>query len=163
MFNTTRMNEAGVAIRLAERFLMFPGAAARAKIAIDSAVIEIAGRGQFFDIAAFLSANRWKLVRQEGQRSWHSVYARREQQLHINSVSGTADVLLELGNRRVVAECKGGPAREETRKAARYCRRISRSSLAGAGPRSLNRHFCLYILRYFNAAQCLVLPLGASP
>jgi hypothetical protein len=109
MLNETRMSEAEVAIRLAERFLTFPGAAGHAKVAIDGAVVEIAGRGLIFDIEAFLSANRWKLVRQEGQRSWHGVYSRREQELHISSASGTADMLLQLGNRRVVAECKGGP------------------------------------------------------
>lgn len=105
----TRMSEAEVAIRLAERFLTFPGAADHAKVAIDGAVIEIAGRGRFFDIEGFLSANQWKLMRQEGKRPWHGVYSRRGQGLHINSASGTADVLLQLGNRRIVAECKGGP------------------------------------------------------
>jgi hypothetical protein len=109
MPDATRMSEAEVAIRLAERFLMFPGAADHANVAIDGAVVEIAGRGRLFDIDAFLSANKWELTRQEGKRAWHGVYSRGDKQLHISSSSGTADVLLQLGNRRVVAECKGGP------------------------------------------------------
>jgi hypothetical protein len=31
------------------------------------------------------------------------------QQLHINSKSGTGDVVVQIGQWRVVAECKGGP------------------------------------------------------
>jgi hypothetical protein len=109
MSSATKMSEAEVAIRLAERFLMFPGAADHAEIAIDGAVIEIAGGGPSFEIETFLAANRWELIRQGGKRPWHGVYSRGGKELRISSKSGTADVVLKLGNRRVVAECKGGP------------------------------------------------------
>jgi hypothetical protein len=108
MASTDRMSEAEVAIRLAERLLQLPGAGSHAEVAIDGAVIEIAGR-RIFDIEGFLATQQWKLARQHGQRSWHGIYGRRLQELHISSASGTADVVLQLGNRRAVAECKGGP------------------------------------------------------
>lgn len=109
MQEPTRMSEAEVAIRLAERFLRMPGAGQVAKVAIDGAVIEMKGQNPFFDIATFLSGNRWKLLTQKGTRAWHGVYSRDDQEIHISSTSGAADVVLQLGNRRVVAECKGGP------------------------------------------------------
>src|ERR1700724_987095 len=109
MADATRMSEAEVAIRLAERLLLVPGAADRAKDADGGGFLEIAGRGPLFDIDAFLSANKWKQTRQEGKRSWRGIYSCGDKQLHISSTSGEADVLLQLGNRRVVAECKGGP------------------------------------------------------
>ena len=108
MASTDRMSEAEVAIRLAERLLQLPGAGPHAEVAIDGAVVEIAGR-RIFDIEGFLSTQRWKLARQQGQRPWHGIYGRRLQELHVSSASGTADVVLQLGNRRAVAECKGGP------------------------------------------------------
>jgi hypothetical protein len=109
MQQPTRMSEAEVAIRLAERFLRMPGAGQIANVAIDGAVIEMRGQNPFFDIASFLSANGWTLATQKGTRSWHGIYRRENQELHISSTSGAADVVLQLGNRRVVAECKGGP------------------------------------------------------
>jgi hypothetical protein len=105
----TRMSEAEVAIRLAERFLNMPGAGPVATVAIDGAVIEMKGQNPFFDIASFLAANGWKQATQKGTRDWHGVYSREKQELHISSTSGAADVVLRLGDRRVVAECKGGP------------------------------------------------------
>lgn len=107
--SAARMSEAEVAIRFAERFLTFPGAAAQAMVAIDGAVVEVTDKARFFEIESFLAGNGWKLVRQDGKRPWHGVYARRRQELRISSKSGAADVVLQLGDRRVVAECKGGP------------------------------------------------------
>jgi hypothetical protein len=104
-----QMSEAEVAIRLAEYLLSLPNAADHATLAIDGAVIASVDRGRIFEIEQFLAANRWQLGQQEGKREWHGAYSRGGKQLHINSIAGTGDVVVQVGNRRVIAECKGGP------------------------------------------------------
>lgn len=103
------MSEAEVAIRLAEYLLSLPNAADQAMVAIDGAVVQTADRGRMFEIEKFLAANRWQLGEQKGKRNWHGAYSRGGKRLNINSISGTGDVVVQIGNRRVVAECKGGP------------------------------------------------------
>ena len=104
-----RMSEAEVAIRLAEYLLTFPSAADHATVAIDGAVIASADRGRLFEIEEFLSARGWQFGERQGTREWRGSYSRNGKGLSINSVAGTGDVVVQLGNRRVVAECKGGP------------------------------------------------------
>jgi hypothetical protein len=58
----TRMTEGEVAIRLAEHLLSVSGAADHTTVAIDGAVVEIAGRGRLFEIEQFLATNGWRLT-----------------------------------------------------------------------------------------------------
>ena len=104
-----RMTEGEVAIRLAEYLLTLPGAADTVTIAIDGAVVETVTHGRLFEIEQFLATNGWRAVRQQGKRLWHGAYSRSDKHLHISSTSGIGDVVIQIGNRRVVAECKGGP------------------------------------------------------
>ena len=101
--------ERGEVASPAERFLRMPRCGPGCEVGIDGAVIEMKGRNPFFDIASFLAARDWSLSAQKGTRPWHGAYTRNDQALHISSTSGAADVVLQLGNRRMVAECKGGP------------------------------------------------------
>ena len=105
----TRMSEAEVAIRLAEYLLSLPLAADQATVAIDGAVVASVDRGRIFEIERFLATRRWHLSQQQGRREWHGAYSRAGKQLHISSTSGTGDVVVQFGKRRVIAECKGGP------------------------------------------------------
>lgn len=72
MQEPTRMSEAEVVIRLAERFLRMPGAGRVARVAIDGAVIEMKGRNP---------SSGWTLITQKGTRAWHRVYGRESRKL----------------------------------------------------------------------------------
>jgi hypothetical protein len=105
----TRMTEGEVALLLADHFLRLPHAEPTVTVAIDGAVVETTKHGRLFEIETFLSHLRWRLVEQRGKRPWHGAYTRDAQQLHLSSTSGVGDVVVQIANRRIVAECKGGP------------------------------------------------------
>lgn len=72
-------------------------------------MIASADRSRLFEIEEFLSARGWLLSERQGTREWHGSYSRNGKGLSVNSTAGTGDIVTQLGNRRVVAEFKGGP------------------------------------------------------
>jgi len=103
-----RMPEAEVSLRLAFHLLAIPGSQGSAEVAIDGAQIRVHG-SEVFPIAAFLLDMGWKQVEQLGKNPWQGWYERHGQRLWIHSRSGVGDVVAHVGNKRVRAECKGGP------------------------------------------------------
>jgi hypothetical protein len=103
------MTEGEVALLLAEHLLRLPNAQPKVSVAIDGAVVETTQHGRLFEIEAFLQGLQWQLNEQRGSRAWHGAYVRDTHQLHLSSTSGVGDVVVHIGNRRIVAECKGGP------------------------------------------------------
>ncbi|WP_188262705.1 hypothetical protein [Azospirillum tabaci] len=107
---TDRMPEAEVALRLAFHLLDQPGSDGHAEVAIDGAMVRIAGR-DIFPLAAFLAATGW----QQAERSpnagnaWQGRYRRGNHALTVHARSGVGDVMARVGTRRIRAECKGGP------------------------------------------------------
>jgi hypothetical protein len=64
--------------------------------------------GKRFDIAQWLTQNRFALVSQKGSTSYGGVYQRDSQRIIVNPTSGKGDVVAMLGGVPLVAECKGG-------------------------------------------------------
>jgi hypothetical protein len=46
---------------------------------------------------------------QEGKNAWQGMYEREGQRLSVHARSGVGDVVARVGEKRVRAECKGGP------------------------------------------------------
>ena len=103
-----KMPEAEVALRLAFYLLRLPGSEGSACVAIDGAQVRILQR-VIFPIREFLADERWKQIKQPRKGAWQGVYERRGHRLVIHSKPGVGDVVSHVGNRRIVAECKGGP------------------------------------------------------
>jgi hypothetical protein len=101
------MSEAEVVLRLAEYLLKLPNAASSVEVAIDGAVVKIQEQA-IFDIEGFLTAQGWKQTDRAGRNAWSGTYQRHGKELRLSCRSGEADVIIEVGARRVVAECKGG-------------------------------------------------------
>jgi hypothetical protein len=103
-----RMPEAEVSLRLAFHLLSLPGAQGSAQVAIDGAQIRVHG-AEVFPIAAFLAGQGWAKIAQKGKNAWQGTYEREGQQLTIHARSGVGDVVAIVGEKRIRAECKGGP------------------------------------------------------
>jgi len=103
-----RMAEAEVSLRLAFYLLALPGSDGVARVAIDGAQVKV-GRRRVFPIVDFLSGMGWEQAEQIGSKDWQGRYVKDGQTLIIHSTPGVGDVVVQLGDRRVRAECKGGP------------------------------------------------------
>jgi len=103
-----RMPEAEVSLRLAFHLLSLADAQGDADVAIDGAQIQVHG-AEIFPIVAFLADAGWEQVEQEGKNTWQGTYEHEGQRLTIHARSGIGDVIATVGDRRVCAECKGGP------------------------------------------------------
>jgi hypothetical protein len=103
-----RMPEAEVSLRLAFHLLARPDSHGVAEVAIDGAQIRVHG-AQVFPISAFLLDMGWRQAEQLGKNAWQGWYVRDDQQVWIHSRSGVGDVVIEVGAKRLRAECKGGP------------------------------------------------------
>jgi hypothetical protein len=97
------MPEAEVALRLAEYVLSRCKMASRAVVSIDGAAAKC------FDIGGFLAGKGWRQVRQSGKNAWSGSYEQTRRKLEVHSRPGEGDVVIQLGDRRWVAECKKGP------------------------------------------------------
>lgn len=103
-----RMPEAEVSLRLAFYLLSLPDAQGSAQVAIDGAQIRVHG-AEVFPIIAFLAKQGWEMIEQKGKNAWQGMYEREGQRLTVHARSGIGDVVATIGNKRVRAECKGGP------------------------------------------------------
>lgn len=97
------MPEGEVALRLADYVLTRCEVATRASISIDGAAAKC------FDIGGFLAGKRWEQKRRSGKNAWTGDYERAGKELEAHSRPGEGDVVIQLGGRRLVAECKKGP------------------------------------------------------
>ncbi|HYH23379.1 MAG TPA: hypothetical protein VD995_32590 [Azospirillum sp.] len=107
---TDRMPEAEVALRLAFHLLDQPGSGGHAEVAVDGAMVRVAGR-DIFPLAAFLAATSWQQVERSPNagNAWQGRYRRGNHALTVHARSGVGDVVARVGTRRIRAECKGGP------------------------------------------------------
>ena len=103
-----RMPEAEVSLLLAFYLLAMPGSQGLAEVAIDGAQIQVSGK-EVFPIEEFLLEKGWTQVEQVGKNAWQGWYKKDGQRLRIHSKPGVGDVDVKVGDRRVRAECKGGP------------------------------------------------------
>jgi hypothetical protein len=103
-----RMPEAEVSLRLAFHLLSLPDAQGSVQVAIDGAQVRVHG-AEVFPISAFLAAQGWKQAAQKGKNTWQGTYEREGQRLIIHAQAGVGDVVARVGDKRVRAECKGGP------------------------------------------------------
>jgi hypothetical protein len=103
-----RVPEAEVSLRLAFHLLSLPGAQGSAQVAVDGAMVQV-DDAEVFPISGFLAAQGWKLIAQEGKNDWQGTYEREGQQLVIHAKAGVGDVVARVGDKRIRAECKGGP------------------------------------------------------
>lgn len=108
MLKTDRMAEAEVALRFADYLLELSGAEQSVEVAVDGASVKV-GEEEIFPIGAFLEERGWCQVGQSGKNDWGGTYERRKQKLRIHSNPGNGDVVICIGTRRIVAECKKGP------------------------------------------------------
>jgi hypothetical protein len=106
----TKMSEAEVTIRLAGYLLSLPNAANQATVEIDSMVVQSTHHGRLFEIEDFLASSRWQPDQQRKPGVWRGWYEREGKHLYISERrQGKGDVVVQVDNRLVVAECKGGP------------------------------------------------------
>jgi hypothetical protein len=103
-----RMPEAEVSLRLAFHLLSLPDAGGSAQVAIDGAQIRVHG-AEVFPIDAFMTAEEWTMTTRMGKNAWQGTYVREDHQLTIHSRSGVGDVVAVVADKRIRAECKGGP------------------------------------------------------
>ncbi len=103
-----RMSEAEVSLRLAFHLLYLPDSQGAAEVAIDGAQIRVHG-DEIFPIGDFLSEMGWKQAEQRGKNRWQGVYEKDDKWLKIHARSGVGDVVVKVGDKRIRAECKGGP------------------------------------------------------
>lgn len=97
------MSEAEVALKLANYMLRNFELAVEGYVSIDGAA------ARQFDIYAHLMATGWLQTEQRGKNSWSGIFQRDMQTLRVHTRPGEADVMIPLGERRLVAECKKGP------------------------------------------------------
>jgi hypothetical protein len=105
---TDRMAEAEVALRLADYLLELSGAEQSVEVAVDGASVKVKGK-LIFRIGAFLKGQGWQQIGQSGKNEWTGTYERHGQKLRIHSKPGRGDVVIRIGTRRIIAECKKGP------------------------------------------------------
>jgi hypothetical protein len=103
-----RMPEAEVSLRLAFYLLKPPHCGGDVEVAIDGAQVKVHGK-QVFPLAAFLADAGWKQIEQKGKNNWQGQYEQNGRRLKVHAKSGSGDVVATVGDRRVWAECKGGP------------------------------------------------------
>jgi hypothetical protein len=102
------MPEGAVSLRLADYVLHHCEMASRAAVSIDGAAAKC------FDIGGFLTGKGWEQKRQLGKNAWAGDYERAGKELEAHSRPGEGDVAIQLGDRRLVAECKKGPRQKST-------------------------------------------------
>ena len=102
-----RMPEAEVALRLANYLVGLPNSLGRAEVAIDGASVKLTKPE--FPVALFLSSLGWKQVASEHLGSWRGEYQKGQLKLVLHAKPGLGDVVCEVGNLRIRAECKKGP------------------------------------------------------
>lgn len=103
-----RMPEAEVALRLAFHLLTLPGASKTVTVCLDDQHVTSGGH-TIFPLTPFLDAENWKLIEQQGKQRWHGIYRRDDQEMVLSPDSRGGDVIMQLGGRRIRAECKKGP------------------------------------------------------
>ena len=103
-----RMPEAEVALRLAFYLLGRPDNEGFAEVAVDGAMVRVAGR-EIFPIEGFLESEGWVQTHQAGRNAWQGTYERADFRLNVHAQSGVGDVVCRVGAWRIRAECKGGP------------------------------------------------------
>ncbi len=97
------MPEGEVALRFADYVLTRCEMARQASVSIDGAA------AMCFDVGEFLMEKCWQQKRQSGKNSWTGVFERSGKELEVHSRPGQGDVVIQLGDHRLVAECKKGP------------------------------------------------------
>lgn len=102
------MPEAEVSLRLAFYLSTKITSGSEISVAIDGAQVQVGGR-EIFPIVEFLISEHWTQTRQEGRNLWQGSYERRGRIIVIHARPGGGDVVANIGQRTVVAECKGGP------------------------------------------------------
>ncbi|HEX9429644.1 MAG TPA: hypothetical protein VF944_04635 [Candidatus Bathyarchaeia archaeon] len=102
------MPEAEVALDLAWHLLNDPRSRGLAEVSIDGAQVRVAGK-TVFRIVEFLRSNGWHRLEKGGTADWNGVFGKNGLRLCIDSEPGKGDVRVRIGDRRIVAECKGGP------------------------------------------------------
>lgn len=64
--------------------------------------------GKRFDIQRWLAENRFEFKERRGSTSYGGVYQRGEQRIVVALTPGKGDVVAQIGDYKVAAECKGG-------------------------------------------------------
>ena len=105
---TDRVPEAEVALNLALHLVRHPLSAPTVEVSIDGAQVNVAGE-PIFRISDFLQSQGWRQTEKIGRVDWSGVYEKGGLRLRVDSKPGKADVRARVGQRRVIAECKGGP------------------------------------------------------
>ena len=95
--------EGEVALRFAIHVLSECDLATKAVVSIDGAAAKCV------PILKFLTGEGWKQVRQTGKNDWGGSYMKAGTQIEVHSRPGEGDVIIDVGGRRLVAECKKGP------------------------------------------------------
>ena len=103
------VSEAEVSLRFALR-LLDGTRARRVAVNVDGAVLKL--QSSSFPIAAFLSKRGWARVVASDSSDWRGKWTKQGREILLASGTGEGDVVLRDGKRRLVAECKGGPARK---------------------------------------------------
>jgi hypothetical protein len=102
-----RMPEAEVALRLAFWLLEHPEGEDRAEVAIDGAQVRIGG-DQVFALEEFMRVSGWE-HEPTGLGRWQGTYRKNGKRIDIHSRPGVGDVVGNVNNRTIRAECKKGP------------------------------------------------------
>ncbi len=101
-----QMPEAEVALRLAFWLLSLPDAELSSKVAIDGM------QARHFPVRAFLKGERWRLIEpggRGGSSTYQGTYQKGTRKLKVHAEPGVGDVVVSVGEARILAECKGGP------------------------------------------------------
>lgn len=111
------MTEPEVALLLASHLLRQTPGATHADVAIDNATVGITHksadgaaplRKEYFPLVSFLATEGWEQTDERGRKPWQGKFRRGPHTLSIEHKHG-ADVVIEAGVGRVLAECKAGP------------------------------------------------------
>lgn len=96
---------------LASHLLNDPRNRGLADVSIDGAQVQVAGK-TVFRIAGFLRSEGWHRIEKGPTVDWSGIFEKDRRRLRIDSEPGKGDVRIRVGDRRIVAECKGGPIAE---------------------------------------------------
>jgi len=103
-----RMPEAEVSLRLAFHLLTLPGSDGAAQVAIDGAQVRVHG-SEVFSIETFVDDQGWKQVESTAKHKWQGEYWKDKLHLTVHSRPGEGDVVAQVSDKCIRAECKGGP------------------------------------------------------
>jgi hypothetical protein len=103
-----RMPEAEVSLRLAFHLSRMDTSGSKISVAIDGAQVRN-GEDEIFPIVKFLACEQWAQTGQEGRNPWQGSYESKGKIIVIHARPGGGDVVANIGQRTVFAECKGGP------------------------------------------------------